>query len=83
MQETWTQSLGWEDPQEEGMATTPVFLPGKAQGQRRLVGYSLWGCKESDTTLSLLNVMWQHGWEGSLQENGYMCMCGGVLLLST
>ena len=25
---------------------------------------------------TLLNVMWQPGWEGSLEENGYMCMCG-------
>ena len=30
MQETWVQSLGWEDPLEEEMATTPVFLPGKS-----------------------------------------------------
>ena len=22
---------------------TPVFLPGKSQGQRNLAGYSLWG----------------------------------------
>ena len=29
---------------------TPVFLPGKSHGQRSLVGYSPWGCKESDTT---------------------------------
>ena len=29
---------------------TPVFLPGKSQGQRRLVSYSSWECKESDTT---------------------------------
>ena len=29
---------------------TPVFLPGKFQGQRSLVGYSTWGRKESDTT---------------------------------
>ena len=29
---------------------TPVFLPGESHGQRSLVGYSLWGCKESDTT---------------------------------
>ena len=28
----------------------PVFLPGKSQGQRSLVGYSPWGCKDSDTT---------------------------------
>ena len=30
MQETWVQSLGQEDPLEEGMATTPVFLPGES-----------------------------------------------------
>ena len=30
--------------------STPVFLPGKSHGQRSLVGYSLWGHKESDTT---------------------------------
>ena len=29
---------------------TPVFLPGKSHGWRNLVGYSPWGCKESDTT---------------------------------
>ena len=27
-----------------------VLLPGKSHGQRRLVGYSPWGRKESDTT---------------------------------
>jgi len=30
MWETWVQSLGWEDLLEEGMATTPVFLPGES-----------------------------------------------------
>ena len=29
---------------------TPVFLPGKFHGQRNLVAYSPWGCKESDMT---------------------------------
>ena len=29
---------------------TLIFLPGKPHGQRSLVGYSPWGCKESDTT---------------------------------
>ena len=28
----------------------PVCLPGKSHGQRSLVGYSLWGHKESDAT---------------------------------
>ena len=34
----------------------PIFLPGKSHGQRRLVGYSPWGHKESDTTEQLNNV---------------------------
>ena len=29
---------------------TPVFLPGKSQRRRSLVGCHLWGCTESDTT---------------------------------
>ena len=29
---------------------TLVFLPGKFHEQRSLVGYSPWGCKESDMT---------------------------------
>ena len=32
------------------MQPTPVFLPGKSHGQRSLVGYNSWGCKELDTT---------------------------------
>ena len=28
----------------------PGFLPGKSHGQRNLVGYSPWSCKESDIT---------------------------------
>ena len=31
--ETWVQSLGWEDSLEEGMATTPVFLPGESHNR--------------------------------------------------
>ena len=27
---------------------TPIVLPGESHRQRRLEGYSLWGCKESD-----------------------------------
>ena len=29
---------------------TPVLLPGESHGGRSLVGYSLWGHKESDST---------------------------------
>ena len=38
---------------------TPVFLPGKSLGQRSLVGYSPWGCKESDTTEQLDFPPWE------------------------
>ena len=32
---------------------SPVFWPGESQGQRSLVGYSSWGCRESDMTKQL------------------------------
>ena len=45
MQETWVQSLGWEDRLEKGNTTPPVFWPGGFHGL-----YSSQGCKELDTT---------------------------------
>ena len=38
---------------------TPVFLPGEFHGQKSLVGYSSWGCKELDMTerLTLLLII--------------------------
>jgi len=30
----------------------PVFVPGRLHGQQSLVGYSPWGCKESDQTVT-------------------------------
>ena len=61
-QETWVQSLGWEDPLEEKwLPTSAPFLPEEFNGQRSLAGYSPWGPKESDTTeqltLSLSRVL--------------------------
>ena len=50
----WVQSLCWEDPLEEGMEPTPVFLAEVSHGQRILVDYSPEGCKESDTTEATL-----------------------------
>ena len=50
MQETqfdpWVRKIPWR----RGRQPTPVFLPGKPQGQRSLAGYRPWGGKESDTT---------------------------------
>ena len=43
MQETrfnpWVRKIPWRNKQQP----TPVFLPGKSQGQRSLAGYSPWG----------------------------------------
>ena len=51
MQETWVQSL-----EKEMTAHLPgKFLPAKSPGQRSLVGYSTWGCKELDMTQRLNN----------------------------
>ena len=53
MQETeqvQVQSLGSEDPLEEGIATHSSILDGESHGQRKLEGYGPWGRKESDTT---------------------------------
>ena len=53
MQKTQVWSLSWEDLLEKGMATNPVFLPGKFHGLRSLAGYSPWGHKELDITEQL------------------------------
>ena len=51
MWEIWIQFLGWGDPLEESMATHSSILAWRIpNGQRSLVGYSLWGRKESDMT---------------------------------
>ena len=42
-------------PQRREWQPSPVFLPGKSRGQRGLVWYSTWGCKESDVTKWLNN----------------------------
>ena len=59
MQETWVQSLGWEDPWRRERLPTPVFLPGESHGQRNLAGYSPRGREELDMTkwLTLLHKL--------------------------
>ena len=44
------QSLDWEDPLEEGMATLSIFLPGESHGQKSIAGCSAEGHKELDMT---------------------------------
>ena len=42
----WVRKITWR----RKCQPSPGFLPGESHGQRRLAGYSPWGCKESDTT---------------------------------
>jgi len=44
--DSWVGKIPWRRKWQP----TPVFLPGKSDGQRSLMGYSPWGCKELDTT---------------------------------
>ena len=57
MQETWVQSLGWEDPLEKGKDTHSSILPGEFHGL-----YSPWGCKELATT-ELLSLSLSRGFD--------------------
>ena len=50
MQETWVRSLGWKILWRRKWEPSPVLLPGRSHGWRRVVDYSPWGRKESDTT---------------------------------
>ena len=47
---TWVWSLGWEDPQEEGMATHFSILAWRILWTVEAGGLQSWGCKELDMT---------------------------------
>ena len=54
----WVRKILWS----RKWKLIPVFLPGKFHGQRSLLGYSPWGCKELDMTehtYSLANIFSQ------------------------
>ena len=62
----WVRKIVWRRKWQ----STPVLLPGKSHGQRRLVGYSSWGHKDSDTTERLKNEClscWE--WEESEEKH--------------
>ena len=50
MQQTWVDPWVGKIPWRRAWQSTPIFLPERFHGQRSLVGYSLWGCKELDMT---------------------------------
>ena len=44
----WVKKISWR----RKWKPTPIFLPGKFHGQRRLVGYSPWSCKRVGLNLA-------------------------------
>ena len=54
MQDTWVQSLGWEDPLEEEIATHSSILAWKSHGQRNLAVHGV--CAQLNT---VENSFWQ------------------------
>ena len=53
---------------------TPVLLRGKSHGQRSLVGYSSWGCEESDMT-ERLHFHFSLSCTGEGYGNPLQCSC--------
>ena len=52
---SWVGKIPWSRKWQP----TPVFLLGKFHGQRSLVGYSPWGCKESELTEHTHTSRWK------------------------
>ena len=57
--DSWVGKIPWRRKRQP----TPVFLPGKSYGQRSLVGFSPWGCRESDMTELLSMLTGERGGE--------------------
>ena len=70
MQETWVQSLGWEDTLEEGMATHSSFLAWRIPMNNRAWRATVHGVAQSQTRLkwlSRLSISWLSGKESTCQ----------------
>ena len=65
----WGGNIPWR----RDWLSTPIFLPGESHGQRRLVGSSPWGHKESFTTEWLKHTPLQMG--GCLHVRCYHRIC--------
>ena len=68
----WVHPRAEKIPRRRKWQPTPIFLPGKSQGQRNLAGYSPWGCKELDTT-EWLNNKQTSSEQHSRSEPGIEC----------
>ena len=80
MQEIWVWSLVWENPLEKGMATHSCVLAWRIPWTEELGSYSLWGCKESDMTLSLCSCHLLARLWGVYEALGLVVICICLIL---
>ena len=70
----WVEKIPWRREWRRQWQPTPVLLPGKSHGRRRLVGYSPWGLEESDTT-ERLHFQFSLSCMGEGNGNPLQCSC--------
>ena len=75
----WVRELPWRREWQP----TLVFLPGESPGQRSLVGYSPWGCKESDITVQLTLFSHIQATAYEVEEKLRKCLKRGTLSLGS
>ena len=73
VRETWFDPWVRKIPWRSKWQPSPVLLPGKSHRRRSLVGYSPWGCKESDTAEQLHFTHSVYG-EGNGTPLQYSCL---------
>ena len=56
--EPWVRKIPWSKKWQP----TPLFLPKKSHGERKLAGYSPWGCKTLNTTERLSIYTLKQDW---------------------
>ena len=72
----WVGKILWRRTRQH----TPVFLPGKFHGQRSLVGFSIQGHRDLDTTEQTHTHTHTHTHKMQTRENRLRKMEGGVRL---
>ena len=69
MEETWVQSLGWEEPLEEVKATHSSLLDWRIPWTEE-PGYSPWGHKELDMTERLRTAQYSENSLNTERQKG-------------
>ena len=78
MQETWVQSLGWEDPLEEGMATHSRILAWRIPMDKEAWWATVHGVTKSWTRLNRHTQSFCFIWDRDLSPPESACNVGDL-----